>query len=68
MALDPKKAIVIRYTNYKSETAVRRIIPLEIRFAATEWHPAEQWLLEAFDLDRNAQRSFAIKDILEWNP
>ena len=34
----------------------------------TEWHPEEQWILDAFDLDRNAERSFAFKDIVDWTP
>jgi predicted DNA-binding transcriptional regulator YafY len=66
-AADLKKVVTFRYTNYKGETEPRRVIPRELRFASTEWHPEEQWVLEAFDLDRNAERSFAIKDIIEWN-
>jgi hypothetical protein len=29
-------------------------------------HPEEQWILNAMDIDKNAQRAFAIKDIKEW--
>src|SRR4051794_13334074 len=58
MAHDPKAVVLIRYTNYRGETAVRRIVPLRIRFASSEWHPAEQWLMDAYDLDREAERSF----------
>lgn len=65
---DPEREIVIRYTNYRGETALRRIIPMSLRFGSTEWHPRAQWLLEAFDLDRHAERSFALQDILEWSP
>lgn len=61
------RMVTIRYTNYRGETAIRRIIPLQIRFIATEWHPAEQWIIEAYDIDRGEDRSFAMKDILEWN-
>jgi predicted DNA-binding transcriptional regulator YafY len=67
-AIDPRMVVVVRYTNYRGETAIRRIIPRQIHFVATEWHPEPQWVLEAFDLDRNAERSFAIKDIVEWCP
>jgi predicted DNA-binding transcriptional regulator YafY len=63
---DVSRIVVIRYTNYRGETALRRIIPKAIRFASTQWHPTEQWLLDAFDLDKEADRSFAIKDISEW--
>lgn len=60
------RMIVIRYTNYRGETSDRRIVPLRIRFASSEWHPVAQWLLDAFDLDRGAERSFALKDISSW--
>jgi predicted DNA-binding transcriptional regulator YafY len=58
--------VTIRYTNYRGETTDRRIIPKAIRFASTEWHPEEQWLLDAFDLDRGSDRSFALRDIHSW--
>lgn len=66
--IDPSSEVVIRYTNYRGETADRRIVPIRIRFGSTEWHPEGQWLLEAFDLDRDATRAFALKDVLEWRP
>jgi predicted DNA-binding transcriptional regulator YafY len=65
---DRRQVVRIRYTNYRGEVGVRRIIPGEMRFAANEWHPAPQWLLDAFDLDKEAVRSFAVKDIHEWMP
>jgi predicted DNA-binding transcriptional regulator YafY len=67
MTYDPKTVILVRYTNYRGETSVRRIVPLRIRFAATEWHPTEQWLMDAYDLDRQAERSFALSDVVEWH-
>src|SRR5690348_2279896 len=66
MPPEAKSVVVIRYTNYRGETADRRIIPIRIRFGSTEWHPEEQWLLDAFDLDRGADRAFALKDVLQW--
>ena len=66
MGHEPNSVVLIRYTNYRGETALRRIVPRAIRFASTEWHPGEQWLLDAYDLDKGADRSFAMKDILEW--
>lgn len=65
--IQQQKTVVILYTNYKGETAERNIIPQSLRFASTEWHPEPQWLLDAFDLDRQAKRSFALKDVSLWN-
>jgi predicted DNA-binding transcriptional regulator YafY len=56
-------AISLVYTNYRGETSVRRVIPQRIWFGATDWHPEEQWVLDAVDLDKQAERSFALKDI-----
>ena len=61
-----KKKIKILYTNWKGVTAYRNIIPKSIEFKSTEWHKDEQWILNAFDLDKKQDRAFAIKDIKEW--
>jgi hypothetical protein len=35
----------------------------------TDWHPEDdQWLLEAYDRDRQATRNFAVRDIHNWRP
>lgn len=60
------KTIKIIYTNYKNETAERTIQPIKIWFGSTQWHKDEQWLLKALDLEKNAERDFALKDIKSW--
>ena len=59
-------AVEILYTNYRGEKAWRWIIPRHIWLGTTHWHTDEQWLLVAFDLDKNAERSFALRDIESW--
>ena len=61
-----KESVSIVYTNYRGETAARKIVPKQIWFGKTDWHPEEQWLLDAFDIEKNADRSFAMKDIKAW--
>lgn len=61
-----KKAVSILYTNYRGKTAIRQVIPKNICFEKTDWHPDEQWILEAFDLEKNANRGFTMKDIKAW--
>lgn len=56
--------LVVLYANWRGEIALRRILPLKLRFAATEWHPDRQWLLQAYDLDKDAFRDFALADFL----
>lgn len=52
--------LLIAYTNHKGERRLRRIQPLRIYFGATPWHPAPQWLLRGVDLDKHAERDFAM--------
>ncbi|WP_279483440.1 hypothetical protein [Aureimonas sp. SK2] len=56
--------LTFTYTNWRGETAERRVIPGAFRFASTEWHPEPQWLLVAFDLDKCERRDFAAKHIV----
>ena len=67
MNLEEKQKIKILYTNWKGKTSYRNIIPKSIEFKSTEWHKEEQWILNAFDIDKNADRAFALKDIKEWS-
>jgi predicted DNA-binding transcriptional regulator YafY len=64
--LDDKTTVRILYTNYRGETAVRQIVPKRVWYGSTEWHPEDQWLLDAVDLEKNALRAFALKDVRAW--
>ncbi len=61
------KFVYIRYKNYQGKIANRRILPKKFWFGATRWHSEKQYLLDALDMDKNQQRSFAMKDILAWS-
>ena len=67
MSEQSQKIVEILYTNYKGETYRRKILPEKIWFGSTQWHPQNQWLLDAHDIEKNAVRNFAMKDIEEWN-
>ena len=53
----------INYRNYKGEERMRTIIPASVWWGATKWHPEEQWLLEAMDIEKGEMRDFALKDL-----
>ncbi|MGB0848221.1 MAG: WYL domain-containing protein [Thiolinea sp.] len=53
----------IDYTNWKGETRERRINPGRVWYGDTEFHPKRQWLLQAFDIEKQAVRNFALADI-----
>jgi predicted DNA-binding transcriptional regulator YafY len=61
-----RRTVKIDYTNWEGERATRLILPMALRFGTNIWHPVPQWLLEAFDLARNEERTFALKDIHGW--
>lgn len=61
------KIAVVRYTNWKGQTSIRRIEPIKIFFGSNEYHEEPQWLLKCFDVDKNAERTFAMSDIHSWS-
>lgn len=60
--------VLIDYTNHAGERSSRTIKPEKIWFGSTQWHTEPQWLLHAWDVERNVQRDFAMADIHEWAP
>ncbi|MDX5884961.1 hypothetical protein [Bacillus cereus group sp. BfR-BA-00999] len=36
---------------------------MQIYFGSTEYHKEPQWLMKAFDLVKNEERAFAMKDM-----
>lgn len=56
----------IDYTNWKGERTTRLIIPFDIEFGSNEWHQEKQWLLKAFDIEKDDMRTFAMKNIHSW--
>lgn len=61
-----ERLIAITYTNYAGVTRDRTIQPVRIKWDASPHHPQAQWLLDAWDCDKNADRTFAMKDVSSW--
>jgi predicted DNA-binding transcriptional regulator YafY len=57
----------IVYTNHRGATELRCIVPARVYYGATTWHPEPQWLLVAWDDDRGAVRTFALRDVHGWD-
>jgi predicted DNA-binding transcriptional regulator YafY len=68
VASQPDLAQMVRidYINYRGERSVRRVVPHRLYFGEVEWHPGTQWILDAWDVDKAAIRSFAVVDIRRW--
>lgn len=59
-------AIRFVYENYAGKIAVRNAIPVRMTFGSNEWHHERQWMMEAFDLEHGAMRTFAAKGIIKF--
>lgn len=62
--------VLIDYTNHAGARQQRTIVPDlgGIFFGVSQWHTKEQWLLNAFDIGKEAERTFAVADIHGWLP
>lgn len=56
--------VQFNYKNHRGKVEVRHVLPIRIWFGSTAWHPEPQWLMEAFDLDKQGTRDFALCGIL----
>jgi len=57
--------VTFTYKNWKDNIEKRIVIPQKIFFGSTEYYPTDQVLLSGFDLNRNSERVFAFKNIIE---
>ena len=46
--------------------ATHQTDPRGIYWGSNEWHPEWQWLLKAYDIDKQADRDFAMTGIQKW--
>jgi len=58
-----ERAIWIDYTNWRGERAMRQVVPVNLHWGSTAFHPEPQWLLRAIDLQKDDSRDFAFRDI-----
>jgi hypothetical protein len=56
------RAIRFAYTNYRGERSVRTAMPRKLFWGSTEHHLQPQWIMRAYDLDKGADRDFALCD------
>lgn len=57
-----KDPITVDYVNWRGERATRTIRPIKVFWGSNEWHRDPQWLLLAYDPEKDDQRTFALKD------
>ncbi len=54
------------YTNHRGETAQRYVQPVLLYFGTAPFHETPTWLLDAWDVEKKAHRSFAMDRVREW--
>jgi hypothetical protein len=52
----------ITYKNWRGKTSLRKVIIKSFRFGTTEWHKEPGWLMRAWDVEKQAEREFALAD------
>jgi len=62
----PTTSIKVKYKNWKGEIGIRTIIPQTIYYGSTNYHTQNQWLMDVFDVDKDALRTYAMMDIIEF--
>lgn len=65
MPMQPDEVRIL-YTNYRGETSWRRINPQQCHYGSNDWHPQAQWLLHAWDVEKQKYLTFALLGIHQW--
>jgi hypothetical protein len=60
MVYNPEQVITLKYTNWKNETAIRRVVPIRTYFGTNSFHPGRHWLLEVYDVEKEDQRTYLL--------
>jgi predicted DNA-binding transcriptional regulator YafY len=62
-------SVRIDYTNWRGERRQRVVTPRKIVWSYNRWHPKQQWLLEAYDVEGDdVLKTFAMSNIHSWEP
>lgn len=65
--VDPAEHVWIDYTNWRGERSTRAVLPLRFFYGTSEFHrPNPEWLMDAFDIDKQALRTFSMCNIHSW--
>jgi hypothetical protein len=58
-------SVTIDYTNHRGIRGIRRIRPISLQLGVSTYHPNE-WVVVAFDEDKQEERCFALRCIHGW--
>jgi hypothetical protein len=58
------EAITLVCENHRGEVEARRLIPVAVWRGTDQWHPETTWLIDVYDVDKKAKRTFALEGLL----
>lgn len=60
--------VTFLYRNHRGEVEQRIVRPIRLWFGSTAWHPKAGWLLEGWDVLRQASRDFSMEGMMgRWH-
>jgi len=66
MSTEFAPTLQFEYKNWLGKVSIRKVVPYDIWFGSTEFHPEDQWFLHVFDMDKGEERNFALRDIIKF--
>lgn len=60
-----RRRVGFTYKNYNDVISKRTVYPKRVWFGTTPYHVEPQWIMDAYDLDKKADRSFAMRDMTD---
>lgn len=63
LILEPNTMYSFDYINYRGEASRRTARMINIKYGNTPYHPEDQFIFTAFDIEKNANRDFAMRDM-----
>jgi len=56
------RVMTVKYTNWNGKTSIRTVTVLRTFWGSNKYHPQPQQLLEVFDHDKMANRTYALAE------
>lgn len=64
--MNSRDYVEIDYTNWRGERRRRLVRVIGFFWGKSAWHPEEQWLFLAHDVEKDEQREFAMAGLHSW--
>jgi len=61
-----KRPLKFFYRNWRGEYGYRTVMDPTMWYGSTEFHKDPQWIMRAYDVEKDAFRDFAVNDIIEF--